>query len=123
MGRYRRRMYEEYAQEFKNDESFEIAYRKVKKIKGFYSHLKIYVIVNAIIIISSLNSRGFIGNHFELRGFRDWEIYSTAFYWGIALAIHAFTVFGPDIFFNKDWEEKKIKKYMDKEVESKNKWE
>ncbi|RUT69171.1 hypothetical protein D0817_16810 [Flavobacterium cupreum] len=123
MGRFRRRMYEEYAHEFSTDESYNKAYRKVKKIKGFYSHLKIYVIVNAIIIISSLNSRGFIGNHFELRGFRDWEIYSTAFYWGIALAIHAFTVFGPDLFFNKDWEEKKIKKYMDKEVESKNKWE
>lgn len=123
MGRFRRRMYEEYAHEFSTDESYNRAYRKVKKIKGFYSHLKVYVIVNAIIIISSLNSRGFVGNHFELRGFRDWEIYSTAFYWGIALAIHAFTVFGPDIFFNKDWEDKKIKKYMDKEVESKNKWE
>lgn len=123
MGRFRRRMYEEYAHEFSTDESYNRAYRKVKKIKGFYSHLKVYVIVNAIIIISSLNSRGFIGNHFELRGFQNWEIYSTAFYWGIALAIHAFTVFGPDIFFNKDWEDKKIKKYMEKEVESKNKWE
>ncbi|QSB28385.1 2TM domain-containing protein [Flavobacterium sp. CLA17] len=122
MGRFRRRMYEEYAHEFSTDESYNIAYRKVKKIKGFYSHLKVYVIVNAIIIISSLN-RDFVGNHFELRGFQNWEIYSTAFYWGIALAIHAFTVFGPDIFFNKDWEDKKIKKYMEKEVESKNKWE
>lgn len=122
MGRFRRRMYEEYAHEFSTDESYNRAYRKVKKIKGFYSHLKVYIIVNAIIIISSLN-RDFVGNHFELRGFQNWEIYSTAFYWGIALAIHAFTVFGPDIFFNKDWEDKKIKKYMDKEVESKNKWE
>ncbi|MEO6173652.1 MAG: 2TM domain-containing protein [Flavobacterium circumlabens] len=122
MGRFRRRMYEEYAHEFSTDESYNIAYRKVKKIKGFYSHLKVYVIVNAIIIISSLN-RDFVGNHFELRGFQNWEVYSTAFYWGIALAIHAFTVFGPDIFFNKDWEDKKIKKYMEKEVESKNKWE
>ncbi|MRX37983.1 hypothetical protein GJU43_01730 [Flavobacterium sp. LC2016-23] len=122
MGRFRRRMYEEYANEFSTDESYNRAYRKVKKIKGFYSHLKVYIIVNAIIIISSLN-RDFVGNHFELRGFQNWEIYSTAFYWGIALAIHAFTVFGPDIFFNKDWEDKKIKKYMEKEVESKNKWE
>jgi 2TM domain len=122
MGRFRRRMYEEYAHEFSTDESYNIAYKKVKRIKGFYSHLKVYIIVNIIIIISSLN-RGFVGNHFELRGFGDWEIYSTAFYWGIALAIHAFTVFGPDIFFNKDWEDKKIKKYMEKEVESKNKWE
>lgn len=121
MGRYRRRMYEEYAQEFKNNESFEIAYRKVKRIKGFYSHLKVYIIVNAIIIISSLN-RIYIGNHFEIRGFNNWEIYSTAFYWGIALAIHAFTVFGPDIFFSRDWEQKKIQKYMNKEHANTNKW-
>ncbi|SEN87401.1 2TM domain-containing protein [Flavobacterium sp. CF108] len=123
MGRFRRRMYEDYAHEFSTDESYNIAYRKVKRIKGFYSHLKVYLIVNAIIIISSLNSRGFIGSHFEIRGFRDWEIFSTAFYWGIALAIHAFSVFGPDLFFNKEWEDKKIKKYMEKEVQNKNKWE
>ncbi|TPG42121.1 2TM domain-containing protein [Flavobacterium pectinovorum] len=122
MGRFRRRMYEEYAHEFSTDESYNIAYRKVKRIKGFYSHLKVYLMVNAIIIISGLN-RGFVGNHFEVRGFNNWEIYSTAFYWGIALAIHAFSVFGRDLFFSDDWEQKKIQKYMEKEAQNKNKWE
>ena len=122
MRRYRRRMYEEYGQEFNNDEHFEMAYKKVKKIKGFYSHLKVYIMVNIIIIVSSLN-RTYIGDHFEIRGFQNWEIYSTAFYWGIALVIHAFTVFGPDIFFNGDWEQRKIQKYMDKEASNTNKWE
>lgn len=115
-------MYEEYGDEFSTDESFNAAYRKVRRIKGFYSHLKVYIIVNIIIIISNLNN-GFIGNRIEIRGFRDWEVYSTAFYWGIALAIHAFTVFGPDIFFNKDWEDRKIQKYMEKEAQNKKKWE
>ncbi|MEZ0182986.1 MULTISPECIES: 2TM domain-containing protein [Flavobacterium] len=122
MGRFRRRMYEEYGDEFSTDENFNAAYRKVRRIKGFYSHLKVYIIVNIIIIISNLNN-GFIGNRIEIRGFRDWEVYSTAFYWGIALAIHAFTVFGPDIFFNKDWEDRKIQKYMEKEAQNKKKWE
>ena len=122
MGRFRRRVYEEYGDEFSTDESFNAAYRKVRRIKGFYSHLKVYIIVNIIIIISNLNN-GFIGNRIEIRGFRDWEVYSTAFYWGIALAIHAFTVFGPDIFFNKDWEDRKIQKYMEKEAQNKKKWE
>jgi hypothetical protein len=121
MGRFRRRMYEEYAQEFTNDDSFNAAYRKVKKIKGFYSHLRIYLIVNVIIIVSNLN-RDFIGDYFHLNGLFDWHTYSTAIYWGIALLIHAFTVFGPDIFFNKDWEEKKIQKYMNKEQANTNKW-
>lgn len=122
MGRFRRRMYDEYAQEFSNDDHFEIAYKKVKRIKGFYSHLKVYIIVNAIIIISNLN-RDFIGSTFEVNGLLDWHTYSTAFYWGIALVIHAFTVFGPDLFFNSDWEQKKIQKYMDKEASNTNKWE
>ncbi|WP_428228772.1 2TM domain-containing protein [Flavobacterium sp.] len=122
MGRFRQRMYEDYRHEFSTDESYNIAYRKVKRIKGFYSHLKVYIIVNAFIIISSLN-KGYVGNHFEIRGFRDWEIYSTAFYWGIALLMHAFSVFGSDIFFSKDWEQKKIQKYMEKEAQNKNKWE
>ncbi|KQW97359.1 2TM domain-containing protein [Flavobacterium sp. Root420] len=122
MGRYRRRMYEDYGQEFNNDEHFEMAYKKVKRIKGFYSHLKVYIMVNIIIIVSSLN-RIYIGDHLEIRGFQNWEIYSTAFYWGIAVVIHAFTVFGPDIFFNGDWEQRKIQKYMDKEASNTNKWE
>ena len=115
-------MYEEYGHEFSTDESFNLAYRKVKKIKGFYSHLRVYILVNIIIIVSSLN-KSYVGDHFVIRGFRDWEIYSTAFFWGIGLAIHAFTVFGPDVFFGKDWEEKKIQKYMDQESQNKNKWE
>ncbi|OXG08431.1 2TM domain-containing protein [Flavobacterium araucananum] len=122
MGRYRRYMYEEQAQKVSTDESYNIAYRKVKRIKGFYSHLRVYLIVNVIIIISSLN-KNFVGNHFEVRGFQDFEIYSTAFYWGIAVLIHAFSVFGPNIFFSRDWEQKKIQQYMDKDAQNKNKWE
>jgi hypothetical protein len=128
MRRFTREMFEEHAHKFGTDESFNIAYKKVKRIKGFYSHLKVYVLVNIIIIISSLNrnyagNNFHVGNHIELRSFQNWEIYSTAFYWGIALLIHAFTVFGPDIFFSRDWEQKKIQKYMDKEAQNKNKWE
>lgn len=122
MGRFRRRMYDEYAHEFNTDESYNIAYKKVKRIRGFYSHLKIYIIVNVIIIISSLN-RIYVGNHFEIRGFQNWEIYSTAFFWGIGLAGHALSVFGRDLFFSAEWEQKKIQKYMEKEAANTNKWE
>lgn len=122
MGRLRRRMFEEYGEEFTNNESFNIAYRKVKKIKGFYSHLKIYVIVNLIIIVSNLN-HDFSGFGFDIDGLFEWHTYSTPIYWGIALGIHAFTVFGPDIFFNGDWEKKKIRKYMDEEASNTSKWE
>lgn len=121
MGRFIRRMFEEDAREYSEDESYNIAYKKVKRIKGFYSHLKVYFIVNAIIIISSLN-RDFIGNRFQESGLLDWHTYSTAFYWGLAILIHAFSVFGRDIIFGDDWEQKKIQKIMEKEKEKTNKW-
>ncbi|WP_394773977.1 2TM domain-containing protein [Flavobacterium sp.] len=122
MGRYRRHMYEDYKQELSTDESYNIAFKKVKRIKGFYSHLRVFVIVNAIILIANF-SRNYTWNNVEIRGFENWQSYSTLFYWGIALLIHAFTVFGPDIFFNRDWEQKKIQKFMDKDAQNKNKWE
>lgn len=121
MGRLRRRMYEEYRNEFSSDERFNIAYRKVRRIKGFYSHLKVYLIVNAIIIISSLD-REFIGSHFNDSGIFEWHTYSTAFYWGIALVMHAVSVFGRDVFFSDDWEERKIQEYMNQESTKANKW-
>ncbi|REH01128.1 2TM domain-containing protein [Flavobacterium aquicola] len=118
MGRFTRRMFEEDAREFSTDENYNIAYKKVKRIKGFYSHLKVYIIVNIIIVISSYN-RDFIGGS----GFWNWHTFSTALFWGIGLAIHGISVFGPDLFFNNDWEQKKIQKIMEKEKENKNKWE
>ncbi|MBS7254485.1 2TM domain-containing protein [Flavobacterium branchiicola] len=124
MGRFRRRMYEEYSQEFgnNNDEQFIIAYRKVKRIKGFYSHLKVYILVNVIIIASNLNKEIF-GRGFNDGGLLDWHTYSTAIFWGIALLAHALSVFGRDVFFSSDWEEKKIQEYMKKEPSNTNKWE
>ncbi|MDL2142985.1 MULTISPECIES: 2TM domain-containing protein [Flavobacterium] len=122
MRRYRRDRYEVYRDEISTDESYNLAYRKVKKIKGFYTHLKVYLIVNAIIIVSNLNRDYFSHSVYE-NGLLDWRTYSTAICWGVALVIHAFTVFGPDIFFSNEWEQKKIQKYMEREAQNNNtKW-
>ncbi len=126
MGRFRREMYEAYAKqnsgEYTNDENYNAAYRKVKKIKGFYSHLKVYIIVNLVIIVSSL-TRSHTGNMIDFSGLSQWHTYSTAFYWGIGLVAHGLSVFGSELFFSSDWEQKKIQKYMDKDASNKNKWE
>ncbi|TQO36079.1 2TM domain-containing protein [Arenibacter algicola] len=44
-----------------------------------------------------------------------------AFGWGIGLVFHAVKVFGLNPFFGKNWEERKIKEYM-QEDERKNTW-
>jgi hypothetical protein len=130
MGRFRRQFYDEleseykkhYQKEFNGDESYKAAYRKVKKIKGFYSHLRIYVIVNLIIIVANLN-KDIFSEGIYASSLTDWHTYSTAFFWGIGLLAHAISVFGRDFFFNEDWEQKKIQKYMEKEAANAKKWE
>jgi hypothetical protein len=102
---------------FEEQARLEKAKKKVKAIKGFYSHLAAYVIVNIILIV----------NHWaDLEpgeSFWHWSTFSTAFFWGIGLSCHAFGVFGTDVFLGADWEDRKIKELMEKKQESHKKWE
>lgn len=94
------------------EEAYLKAQNKVKRIMGFYRHLLVYVLVNIFLIATiGLTSKGNIWN---------FGTFSTAFFWGIGLAFHALGVFGPDLVFGKQWEDRMIKKYMDKEN---NRWE
>ncbi|WP_367768554.1 2TM domain-containing protein [Flavobacterium sp. WC2421] len=117
MGRFRRRMYENYTSGNDSpDARYDIAYRRVKRIKGFYVHLLVYVLVNAFIVLSTFN-RSLLGSEV----FWKWETWSTALFWGIGLLSHGLSVFGRELFFGSDWEEKKIQELMDKDKN--NKWE
>ncbi|AOW10942.1 2TM domain-containing protein [Flavobacterium gilvum] len=132
MGRFRRQFRDELAREhekhygkdfvkeFSSEERFIAAYKKVKKIKGFYTHLKIYIIVNVIIIATSLN-REIFSEGIQSSGLLEWHTYSTALFWGIGLVAHGLSVFGSDIIFSEDWEQKKIKEFMEKDKSQK--WE
>ncbi|MDX6183375.1 2TM domain-containing protein [Flavobacterium sp. Fl-77] len=114
MGRFRKYMFESEAdRELISDEHYNMAYKKVKRIKGFYSHLRVYLIINVLLIISNL-SRNFIGSGFNEERLFEWHTYSTALFWGIGLLAHALSVYGRDIFFSDAWEERKIKEIMDK---------
>lgn len=75
------------------------AQRRLKKLKGFYSHLAVYLIVNPVIIY---------GNSKKL-GYADVMTYSTAIIWGLVIIIHFVGVF-----FFRNWEEKKIDELMKK---------
>jgi hypothetical protein len=91
------------------------AAKRVKKIKGFYTHAMVYVVINMAIIFSQMEFSGNGYWSFELRHF------STALFWGIGLAAHGMSVFVPKMILGKNWEDKKIKELMDKEKN--NKWE
>ena len=75
----------------------------MEALKGFYVHLTVYVLVNLSLflrnIISSPDNLWF---YWPLMG------------WGIAIALHAFSVFGPGR-LGAEWEETKIQQIMEQD--------
>ena len=100
---------------YQDDFDYQMARKKVRGIKGFYIHLMVYLLVNAAIIIVGSYQEGL------WEGLQDIGNYTTAFFWGIGLVAHGAGVFGPNLFFGKAWEERKIRELMKKE--KKNSWE
>lgn len=85
-------------------ERYEKAKKRVEELKGFYTHFFIYLLVNLMLfIINILTSPG------------QFWFYWPLFGWGIGLLIHALTVFVFSGLFGKEWEERKIRKIMEKE--------
>ena len=95
---------------------YENAIKRIKKIKGFYTHLLVYIVINIMIIVVNIQNLETGESYFQFKNF------FTAFFWGIVIISHALSVFGPDLFLGNDWEEKKIKELMDKEKRDQQKW-
>lgn len=95
---------------YSTEEAYLRAKKRLEKIKGFYGHLASYVIVNLFLLV-------LIGTGKVRSGESLWDfgMFATPLFWGIGLAFHALGVFGPNLIFGKNWEERKIKEYLDKE--------
>lgn len=94
----------------------EKAKKRVEEIKGFFRHLKVFIIVNGLLLILQ---KGWLlpllPNWFpEEAYYFDWVNINIAF-WGVILAAHAMTLYRHKFRFLKNWEERQIKKYMDEE--------
>lgn len=88
---------------------YQEALKRVKKIKGFYTHALVYAAINLMILIGNIQYLDADERFFEFHNF------TTAFFWGIGLLAHGLSVFGPNLFLGKQWEERKIKELMEKE--------
>ena len=98
---------------YQDQKKYDRAKKKIKDIKGFYSHLTVYLIVNIGITLLRLNV--FEGRwEFEAP---VWTYLLTPFFWGIGLAFHGLFVFQHKFSFFRNWEKKKIQQYMDREDE------
>ncbi len=90
------------------------AKERIKQLKGFYTHFMIYIFVNVMIttvITVSLMYNGY--SFFE--ALSNFGSFSTWFFWGIGVFFHAVKTFSVNPFFNKEWEERQIQKYLDDE--------
>ena len=85
-------------------ERYEMAKKRVEELRAFYSHLFVYLAVNAgLFLLNIITSPRHLWFYWPLIG------------WGIGLAIHGFSVFGTRKILGEDWEERKIKEIMEKE--------
>lgn len=92
-------------------ERYQKAKKQVQEIKGFYVHLACYLAVMIVLIFINLRyTPQYLWFVWSLLG------------WGIGVFIHAVMVFNIFPFIGRDWEEKKIKQFMEEE-KSKNKYE
>ena len=87
------------------------AKQRVRSIRGFYIHLIIFI-AGSLSIASLL----FWIDPGEYAVFWTWLILSTIISWFVGICIHAWSVFGSRIFFSKNWEERKMQEYIDREM-------
>lgn len=96
---------------YQEEERYYEARKRVEEIKGFYGNLIAYIVVNiGLMVINLLTSPEYLWFFWPMLG------------WGIGVLFHGMKVFNYMPFFGKEWEEKKIKEFMDKEEQSKNTW-
>lgn len=100
---------------FREQQQYIRAKKRVKDIKGFYVHFLVYVLVN--IFISCVIMYGIMSNGVSFsRAFSNFGVWATWLFWGIGMFFHWLGVFGfRSIGLGKEWEERKIKELMDKE--------
>ncbi|MGL6298475.1 MAG: 2TM domain-containing protein [Methanobacteriaceae archaeon] len=92
-----------------DENAYKRAKERVEEVKGFYTHLITYIVVNTFLIIINLISSP---NSF-------WFYWVTGF-WGIGLFFHFLSVFVLNRnILGKEWEDRKIKEYMEKEERKK----
>ena len=99
--------------EFNKDENKYLRAReRVDELKKFYGNLTAYVLV-----ITGLAILNYYTNGWSYM----WFLWA-AFGWGIGIVFHAVGTFNLNPFFGKDWEERKIKEYMEKDKNEPTKW-
>lgn len=90
--------------DYEQEERFRQAKKRVEELKGFYGNLVSYIVVNlGLMILNLMTSPEHLWFFWPMFG------------WGIGVMFHAMKVFNFTPFVGKDWEERKIRQFMEEE--------
>ena len=95
--------YKETQESYISSKRYEKARERVEAIKGFYGNLTAYCIVIPILAFINYRTTSF-----------TWVIFP-ALGWGFGVLGHGLKAYGYNPLFGKNWEERKIKQYMEDE--------
>ncbi len=86
-----------------SEKKYARAKEHVEKLKGFYIHFVIYLMMVPVFIFLNFRSTGFPWAIFPILG------------WGLGIAGHAMETFDYNPLLGKNWEERKMRELMDKD--------
>lgn len=86
-----------------SEKKYERAKERIEKLKGFYIHFAIYLLMIPVFIFLNVKSGDFPWAIFPIGG------------WGFGVASHAMETFEYNPILGKNWEERKLKELMDKD--------
>lgn len=84
-------------------EKMKRARKKVEEVKSFYGNLTSYCIIIPFLIIVNLLTTDFLWFFFPMLG------------WGLGVLFHYMNTFNKNPFFGKNWEQRKIREFMEKD--------
>ncbi|MEL6813004.1 MAG: 2TM domain-containing protein [Bacteroidota bacterium] len=100
-------------------QKYERAKKRVEAIKGFYKHIKVFVLINIFILVGRFYLLPQAGMVSDDEGFNNWLNWNTFIFpgiWAVVMTFHGLSVFGYKIGFFKKWEQQKIKEFMEEDL-------
>ncbi len=97
---------------------FQKAQKRARKIKGFYTHVFVFLLVNTVLftVKPSVTNRIIEASGIQEIGFANylhWQFWTITLSWTFILIIQGLTLFGQPLIAK--WERRKIQDYLNKE--------
>lgn len=101
--------------EFDKQDRYLRARERVEQVRKFYGGIATYLFV--VGVLAAVN---YYSNKFS----NPWVLWVAGF-WGLAIVFQGVRLYGKHALFGKDWEERKIKEFMEKDerTNTRSRWE